>query len=113
MIDLPEFSPSWKFCPARTSREIFCPGPPGIPSLATQYSLQTVRPRRYSENLNVSVLCPLPPNFGLSRVYDSITLTDKTPKTGKISTKTCRSIHYTGLPIILEGLKISATGSLA
>ncbi len=24
-----------------------------------QYSLQTVRPRRYSENLNVSVLCPL------------------------------------------------------
>ena len=51
------------------------------------YSLQTVRPRRYSENLNVSVLCPLPPTFGLSRVYDSITLTDKTPKTGKISTK--------------------------
>ena len=45
----------------------------------TQYSLQTVRPRRYSENLNVSVLCPLPPTFGLSRVYDSITLTDKTP----------------------------------
>jgi len=33
MIDLPEFSPSWKFCPARTSREIFCPGPPGIASL--------------------------------------------------------------------------------
>ena len=26
-----------------------------------------VRPRRYSQNLNVSVLCPLPPNFGLSR----------------------------------------------
>ena len=52
-----------------------------------QYSLQTVRPRRYSENLNVSVLCPLPPTFGLSRVYDSITLTDKTPKTGNISTK--------------------------
>ena len=78
-----------------------------------QYSLQTVRPRRYSQNLNVSVLCPLPPTFGLSRVYDSITLTDKTPKTGSISTKTCRSIHNTGLPIILDGLKISATGSLA
>ena len=61
-----------------------------------QFSLQTVRPRRYSQNLNVSVLCPLPPNFGLSRVYDIITLTDKTPKTGKISTKTCRSIHHTG-----------------
>ena len=79
----------------------------------TQHSLQTVRPRRYSENLNVSVLYPLPPNFGLSRVYDSITLTDKTPKTGKISTKTCRSIQHTGLPIILDRLKISATGSLA
>ena len=78
-----------------------------------QYSLQTVRPRRYSQNLNVSVLCPLPPTFGLSRVYDSITLTDKTPKTGKISTKTCRSIHDSGLPIILYRLKISATGSLA
>ena len=78
-----------------------------------QYSLQTVRPRRYSENLNVSVLCPLPPTFGLSRVYDSITLTDKTPKTGKISTKTCRSIQHTVLPIILDRLKISATGSLA
>ena len=72
-----------------------------------------MRPRRYSEYLNVSVLCPLPPNFGFSRVYDSITLTDKTPKTGKISTKTCRSIHHTGLPIILYRLKISATGSLA
>ena len=70
-------------------------------------------PRRYSQNLNVSVLCPLPPTFGLSRVYDSITLTDKTPKTGKISTKMCRSIHHTFLPIMLEGLKISATGSLA
>ena len=45
--------------------------------------------------------------------YNSITLTDKTPKTGSISTKTCRSIHHTGLPIMLEGLKISATGSLA
>ena len=44
----------------------------------------------------------------LSRYYHSITLTDKTPKTGKISTKTCCSI-----PIILDGLKISATGSLA
>ena len=76
-------------------------------------SLQTVRPRRYSQNLNVSVLCLLPPNFGFSRVYNSITLTDKTPKTGKISTKTCRSIHHTGLPIILYRLKISATGSLA
>ena len=32
---------------------------------STVYSLQTVRPRRYSENLNVSVLCPLPPTFGL------------------------------------------------
>ena len=83
-----------------------------VVTYSTQYSLQTVRPRRYSENLNVSVLCPLPPNFGLSRVYDSITLTDKTPKTGKISTKTCRSIHHTGLPIILYRLKISATGSL-
>ena len=72
-----------------------------------------MRPRRYSQNLNVSVLCPLPPNFGLSRYYDSITLTDKIPKTGSISTKTCRSIHHTGLPIMLEGLKISATGSLA
>ena len=72
-----------------------------------------MRPRRYPQNLNVSVLCPLPPNFGLSRVYDSITLTDKTPKTGKISTKTCRSIHDSGLPIILYRLKISATGSLA
>ena len=81
--------------------------------LAIQYSLQTVHPRRYSQNLNVSVLCPLPPNFGLSRVYDSITLTDKTPKTGKISIKTCRSIHHTGLPIILDRLKISFTGSLA
>ena len=79
----------------------------------TQHSLQTVRPRRYSQNLNVSVLCPLPPTFGLSRVYDSITLTDKTPKTGKISTKMYRSIHHTRLPIILDGLKISATGSLA
>ena len=59
-----------------------------------QYSLQTVRPRRYSQNLNCSVLCPLPPTFGLSRVYDSITLTDKTPKTGKISTKMCRSIPF-------------------
>ena len=82
-------------------------------ALTTQHSLQTVRPRRYSENLNVSVLCPLPPTFGLSRVYDSITLTDKTPKTGKISTKTCRSIHHTRLPIMLDRLKISATGSLA
>ena len=36
MIDLPEFSPSWKFCPARTSREIFCPGPPGIASLGEE-----------------------------------------------------------------------------
>ena len=72
-----------------------------------------MRPRRYSQNLNVSVLCPLPPTFGLSRVYDSITLTDKTPKTGKMSTKMYRSIHHTGLPIMLEGLKISATGSLA
>ena len=80
---------------------------------SAHYSLQTVRPRRYSEYLNVSVLCPLPPTFGLSRNYYSITLTDKTPKTGKISTKTCRSIHHTGLPIMLEGLKISATGSLA
>ena len=80
---------------------------------STQYSLQTVRPRRYSQNLNCSVLCPLPLTFGLSRVYDSITLTDKTPKTGKISTKTCCSIHHTVLPIILEGLKISANGSLA
>ena len=78
-----------------------------------QYSLQTVRPRRYSQNLNVSVLCPLPPNFGLSRVYHAITLTDKTPKTGSISTKTCRSIHHTGLPIMLYRLKISANGSLA
>ena len=78
-----------------------------------QYSLQTVRPRRYSQNLNVSVLCPLPPNFGLSRYYDSITLTDKTPKTGSISTKYAVAIHHTVLPIILEGLKISATGSLA
>ena len=76
-------------------------------------SLQTVRPRRYSQNLNCSVLCPLPPNFGLSRVYDSITLTDKTPKTGKISTKMCRSIHHTGLPINLDGFKISATSSVA
>ena len=39
MIDLPEFSPSWKFCPARTSREIFCPGPPGIASLGIHYPL--------------------------------------------------------------------------
>ena len=45
--------------------------------------------------------------------YNSITLTDKTPKTGSISTKTCRSIHHTGLPIMLDRLKISATGSLA
>ena len=81
--------------------------------ITTQHSLQTVRPRRYSENLNVSVLCPLPPTFGLSRVYDSITLTDKTPKTGKISTKTCRSIYHTGLPITLDRLKISFTGSVA
>ena len=78
-----------------------------------QYSLQTVRPRRYSENLNVSVLCPLPPNFGLSRVYHAITLTDKTPKTGSISTKTCRNIHHTCLPIMMDGLKISATSSVA
>ena len=78
-----------------------------------QYSVQTVRPRRYSENLNVSVLCPLPPTFGLSSFYDSITLTDKTPKTCSISTKTCRSIHHTRLPIILYRLKISAIGSLA
>ena len=49
----------------------------------------------------------------LSRYYHSITLTDKTPKTGKISTKTCRSIHDTGLPIMLYRLKISANGSLA
>ena len=82
-------------------------------TVVVQNSLQTVPPRRYSENLNVSVLCPLPPTFGLSRVYNSITLTDKTPKTGKISTKMCRSIHHTGLPIILDHLKISATGSVA
>ena len=105
--------------------DVFCPHMPSYNSYTyrlystgqlgqqAQDSLQTVRPRRYSQNLNVSVLCPLPPNFGLSRVYDSITLTDKTPKTGKISTKTCRSIQHTGLPIILDRLKISATGSLA
>ena len=86
---------------------------PWVTFAGAQHSLQTVRPRRYSQNLNCSVLCPLPPTFGLSRVYDSITLTDKTPKTGKISTKTCRSIHHTGLPIMLDRLKISATGSLA
>ena len=86
----------------------------GLFGVGTQHSsLQTVRPRRYSQNLNCSVLCPLPPTFGLSRVYDSITLTDKTPKTCSISTKMCRSIHHTGLPIILYRLKISATGSLA
>ena len=78
----------------------------GLLGVGTQHSLQTVRPRRYSQNLNVSVLCPLPPTFGLSRVYDSITLTDKTPKTGKISTKMCRSIHHTGLPIMLDRLNI-------
>ena len=74
-----------------------------------QYSLQTVRPRRYSENLNVSVLCPLPPNFGLSRYQHPITLTDKTPKTGKISTKMCRSIHHTGLPIMLDRGSLALT----
>ena len=97
--------------PSLSTKEI--PLGEGLLGFGTQHSLQTVRPRRYSENLNVSVLCPLPPTFGLSRVYDSITLTDKTPKTGSISTKTCRSIHYTVLPIILYRLKISATGSLA
>ena len=31
----------------------------GAVRVGTQHSLETVRSRRYSENLNVSVLCPL------------------------------------------------------
>ena len=51
-----------------------------------QYSLQTVRPRRYSQNLNVSVLCPSHQISGSHAFTGTIkdyqdywiTLTDKT-----------------------------------
>ena len=56
MIDLPEFSPSWKFCPARTSREIFCPGPPGIASLGWHMPNAKPMNSRYIEGVQRTAL---------------------------------------------------------
>ena len=67
-----------------------------------------------SQNLNVSVLmCPLSPTSKKFRALTRFSFRFTNSKTGKISTKMCRSIHHTVLPIILDRLKISAAGSLA